>query len=250
MKGFILTLQFLTRIPINISLDVKEEDFIKGVKFFPVIGLIIGLINLLAYMLCSAVLPHTAAVILAVLSNIMITGALHIDGLADTCDGIFSARKRDRMLEIMKDSRIGTNGAVGIFFDLALRISLLLSLNEIHIVKALVISPVLSRTFMVVLMHYSVYARAEGGLGNMYIGKVGLIDTVITVIICVIISVSLLGYTGAIIIALNLLFILLYKIYITSKLGGMTGDTLGAGNEIIELLAIMIISIIERYAFI
>jgi adenosylcobinamide-GDP ribazoletransferase len=250
MKNFILTLQFLTRIPINVSLDVKEENFIKGVKFFPIVGLIIGLINLLVYMLCSAILHHNTAVILAVLSNIMITGALHIDGLADTCDGIFSARKRDRMLEIMKDSRIGTNGAVGIIFDLALRISLLLSINEVHIIKALLLSPVMSRTFMVVLMHYSVYARPEGGLGNMYIGKVGLKDTVITAITGVIISVSLLGYTGVIVIALNLFFILLYKIYITSKLGGMTGDTLGAGNEIIELSVIMIISIIERYAFI
>lgn len=250
MKRFILTLQFLTRIPINISIDVKEEDFVKGVKFFPIVGLIIGLINAFVYTVSSAAVPPSAAVILAVLSNILVTGALHIDGLADTCDGIYSARSRDRMLEIMKDSRIGTNGVVAIFFDLALRISILLSIGEVHIIRLLLLAPVLSRTFMVLLMHYSVYARAEGGLGNIFIGKVSLKDTITTVIIGVIISLLLSGYGAVIIIVFNLLLIVLYKAYITSKLGGMTGDTLGAFNEITELAVIIILTVIERYVLI
>jgi adenosylcobinamide-GDP ribazoletransferase len=247
MKSFILTLQFLTRIPINISVDVKEEDFIKGVKFFPIVGLIVGIINIIIYRLCSLIMPPQAAIVGTVLSNILITGALHIDGLADTCDGIFSSRSRDRMLEIMKDSRIGTNGAVAVFFDLALRIVLLLSINETHIIKTLIISPILSRTIMVVLMHYSVYARTEGGLGNIFIGKIGLKDTISTVIIAVIISSTLFGYKAILVMVLNLIIMIIYKSYIFKKIGGMTGDTLGAGNEISELLVILTIYLIGRY---
>lgn len=247
MKSFILTLQFLTRIPINISVDVKEEDFIKGVMFFPIVGLIVGIINIIIYRLCSLIMPPQAAIVGTVLSNILITGALHIDGLADTCDGIFSSRSRERMLEIMKDSRIGTNGAVAVFFDLALRIVLLLSINETHIIKTLIISPILSRTIMVVLMHYSVYARTEGGLGNIFIGKIGLKDTISTVIIAAIISSTLFGYKAILVMVLNLIIMIIYKSYIFKKIGGMTGDTLGAGNEISELLVILTIYLIGRY---
>lgn len=248
MKSFILTLQFLTRIPINISVDVKEEDFIKGVRFFPIVGLIIGIINTIVYMLCSLIMPPQAAIVGTVLSNILITGALHIDGLADTCDGIFSSRSRDRMLEIMKDSRIGTNGAVAIFFDLALRIVLLLSINETQIIKTLIISPILSRTIMVVLMHYSVYARTEGGLGNLFIGKIGLKDMISTVIIAIFISSALFEYKIVLVIVSNLILMIIYKSYIYQKIGGMTGDTLGAGNEISELMVILAIYLVERYA--
>lgn len=247
MKSFILMIQFLTRIPINISIDIKEENFIKGVKFFPIVGLIIGMINFLVYKAALVVLPIQIAVILAVLSNIMVTGALHLDGIADTCDGIFSARSRERMLEIMKDSRIGTNGAVAMFFDLALRIGILLSISEVHTAKAILLSPVLARTFMVILMYSSVYARSEGGLGNTFIGKVHLKDTFITAVIGIIMGVLIFGYSVGIIIGINLIVILLYKTYISSKIGGFTGDTLGASNEISEIVVFLVILILERY---
>lgn len=250
MKNFILIIQFLTRIPINISIDVKEEDFIKGVKFFPIVGLIIGIINALVYKGALLLLPSQIAIILTVLSNILITGALHIDGIADTCDGIFSARSKERMLEIMRDSRIGTNGAVAMFFDLALRIGILLSISEVQSIKVLVLSPILSRTFMVIVMYCSVYARAQGGLGNTFIGKVSFKDTLITVVIGVTLGFAILGYGVGIVIGVNLIVILLYKVYISSKIGGMTGDTLGASNEISEIVIFLVILIMERYMII
>lgn len=246
MKNFILMVQFLTRIPINVNLDVKEEDFRKGVIYFPLVGLIVGLINALTYVVIARLLSSTLAVVAVTLMNILITGAFHLDGIADTCDGIFSARKKDRMLEIMKDSQIGTNGAVAIFFDLALRIVMLYTINEAHVVKAIIVSSIIARTITVVLMRYSVYARPDGGLGNLFIGKISRNNIIITLVIGSLLSVFIMGYQVLMILAVTVLFGMLYKNYITSKIDGMTGDTLGASNELCEILVLLSVLIMER----
>ena len=246
MKNFILMVQFLTRIPINVNLDVKEEDFRKGVIYFPLVGLIVGLINALTYVVIARLLSSTLAVVAVSLMNILITGAFHLDGIADTCDGIFSARKKDRMLEIMKDSQIGTNGAVAIFFDLALRIVMLYTINEAHVVKAIIVSSIIARTITVVLMRYSVYARPDGGLGNLFIGKISRWNVIITLVIGSLLSTLIFGYEVLIILAVTVLFGMLFKNYITSKINGMTGDTLGASNELCEILVLLLVIIIER----
>ena len=125
MKIFILMIQFFTRIPINKELDIKREDFSKGIIYFPLVGLLVGCVNGLVYFMTSKVLGGWIPLIALLISNIFVTGALHLDGLADTCDGLFSARKKEKMLEIMRDSRIGTNGAIALFVSLLLKLSLI-----------------------------------------------------------------------------------------------------------------------------
>ena len=117
MRYFLITLQFLTRIPANKDLKASEEDFAKGIAYFPIVGLIIGVFNLTVLITASKVLGGVFPVICCLIAGTAITGGIHVDGLADTCDGIFSSRSRDRMLEIMRDSRIGTIGTIEILFD-------------------------------------------------------------------------------------------------------------------------------------
>ena len=122
IKRFLLTLGFMTRIPVNVDLgEVKDEDMHKGFLYYPVVGLILGLCDMAVFLLVSLILPEVFGILFAMLANLCLTGAFHLDGLSDTADGIYSARTRERMLEIMKDSRIGTNGAVAMCFDLALK---------------------------------------------------------------------------------------------------------------------------------
>ena len=122
IKRFLLTLGFMTRIPVNVNLgEVKDEDMHKGFLYYPVVGLILGLCDMAVFLLVSLILPEVFGILFAMLANLCLTGAFHLDGLSDTADGIYSARTRERMLEIMKDSRIGTNGAVAMCFDLALK---------------------------------------------------------------------------------------------------------------------------------
>ena len=111
LKQLLLMLQFFSRLPLPWQLTVTEEDFHQGILFLPLVGLLLGAVNALAYWLGAMLGGRELAALAAIVSNLWLTGAFHLDGLADTCDGIYSSRKRERMLEIMKDSRVGTNGA-------------------------------------------------------------------------------------------------------------------------------------------
>ena len=125
LDTFSLAVQLLTRIPIKKQVAVKDDTLVNGVAFWPLIGLITGAIQLGVYYLLSFIMARPAAIVLAVLTQIVINGGFHLDGLCDTADGIYSARTRERMLEIMKDSRIGTNGVIAALFDILLKITLL-----------------------------------------------------------------------------------------------------------------------------
>ena len=247
MRNFILMLQFFTRIPINIRIEVKDEDFAKGIIYFPLVGLVIGVIDAICYYLFSFIFSSLLSIIFLTLVNVLITGGLHLDGLADTCDGIFSARKKEKMLEIMRDSRLGTNGAIAIFFDLFLRIAIIASIPKEHIVLAVIVSNVISRTMIVLLCYISKYARPEGGLGNLFIGKVSKGNLIIALILGSIISILLFYYKGVLFIMLTSFFIVLFSRYITSKIDGITGDVLGASNELVELLVLTTFVVLGRY---
>lgn len=128
MKGFLLLLSFMTRIPMP-KIEYDEEKLGKSMKYFPVVGIIVGFILLffciifnfiLKNISYSAVLP--LMIIVVILTDLITTGALHLDGLADTFDGIFSYRSKHKMLEIMKDSRLGSNGALALILYFFIKI--------------------------------------------------------------------------------------------------------------------------------
>lgn len=246
MNNFVLMLQFLTRIPINHSVNVNDDSFKKGSIYFPLIGLIIGLIEVAVFISGTYLFTKLIAIILAIAANIAITGALHIDGLADTCDGIYSSRSKDRMLEIMKDSRIGVNGALAILFDLALRISILLALNTTNILLAFVVSTVVSRSMLILLARVSKYAREGKGLGTLLIGQVSLITVLLVIFEATILISIILKIFGIVIILLTALLMLVFNKYIKSKIDGMTGDTLGAAVEISEIFVLMIFVFLQK----
>jgi adenosylcobinamide-GDP ribazoletransferase len=221
------------------QLTVTEEDFHQGILFLPLVGLILGAVNALAYWLGAMLGGRELAALAAIVSNLWLTGAFHLDGLADTCDGIYSSRKRERMLEIMKDSRVGTNGACAIVLDFLLRWVGLSLLTETMAPLVLLLMPVAARSCNPLLMQ-SVYARREG-LGNLFIGKVSWPRTLASVLIG---GGLVYGITGHWLVlagfALVVLFQFLFRQYITGILGGMTGDTLGAGDECSELLLLIL----------
>jgi adenosylcobinamide-GDP ribazoletransferase len=244
MKIFILMLQFFTRIPLPVELKVKPDDFPRGVKYFPVVGLVIGGFNALLYRLLSLGLDQNLTIISVVLFNLLITGALHVDGLADTCDGFFSARSKAKMLVIMRDSRIGTNGAIAVFFDLVLRLALLGRLTDACLIKGLLIAPLIARTTILPLLMTCPPARAESGLGNLFIGKTRWQDNAVAFLVCLGVTIAVLGYRGLVIIGLNLLTIGFFRQLALAKIGGVTGDTLGAMNEVSEIVTLLTIAVI------
>jgi len=245
-KRFILLTQFLTRIPLNIKLNIKDDDFEKSTIFFPLVGLIVGVFNCLIYLAFSKISTGLFPIIAAVLANVIITGALHIDGLGDSCDGIFSARSKERILEIMRDSRVGTHGVIGIVFDFLLRIGILTSIAPDKVIYFLLISPVISRTMIVFASSISVYARKGDGLGNLFIEKVSKKRALGTVCIELIISFIFFKYISFILLISAVITTLLIRVYFYSKIDGLTGDNLGAINEVIEITTMITLLVLIR----
>jgi adenosylcobinamide-GDP ribazoletransferase len=244
MRIFILTLQFLTRIPVNRDLKATDEEFAKGVVFFPLVGLIIGAFNLVVLVAASKILGGVFPIICCLLAGTAITGGLHADGLADTCDGIFSSRTRDRMLEIMRDSRIGTNGTIAVIFDYLLRLSLLAMLSGKGLHAAVLLSPVAARTLMVLLIKTSVYARSGPGMGGLYLERQTWGAAVLAAVFGLAIILGFSGIWGIAAFGVCAILCFLYRSFIYSKLQGMTGDTLGAANELIEIAFILVFAVL------
>ena len=235
LRSFVLLLQFFTRLPLPWQIPFQEGMLSRAIIWLPLVGLVIGGINALAYMLGSVMAGPVAGVFFAMGANLFLTGAFHLDGLADTCDGIYSSRKRERMLEIMKDSRLGTNGACALLLVFLARYHGLLLLPENLLPLVIVLMPLSARACNPLLMLAS-YARKEG-LVNLFIGKITWGRALVSVGIGALLVFALTANHW--LLAAYLLLAVwqrLFTHYITGILGGMTGDTLGAGDELSEII--------------
>lgn len=243
LRRLVLLLQFFSRLPLPFQLDVTERDFAQGIIYLPLVGLVIGGINATACYVGYILAGPSVAALAAIACNLALTGAFHLDGLADTCDAIYSARSRERMLEIMKDSRIGTNGTCAIGLDFLWRYAALTALPLELALAALVTASVLARGLNPILMR-SNYARAEG-LGNLFVGKVSGARFLVSIALAGLITAAIFGEVAIIVVSTLILFNALYRRYIEQIIGGMTGDTVGAGDELTELVALMVIAILN-----
>ena len=245
MKYFILMIQFFTTIPIKTSVSVEEEDFSKGLPFFPLVGLLIGLFNYTVFYAFSFFNKELLSVISWILANIIITGGLHLDGLADTCDGLLSSRDREKMLQIMKDSRIGTNGVLAIIMDLLIKLSLMFSLPINLRPLAIISSVVLGKTIMLVLIYTTSYGRKDG-IGGLFYKGISKTNVAIGSMIGMIIILAIHSLRIIPILILCIVSMVFYRKFVINKIGGITGDTLGAANELTEILFLFYIIVFER----
>lgn len=244
IQDLALSMQFLTvlsvPVPMAASLSGEEGGKVAGERMaraawtFPLAGLLLGAILAGVNRLAVWALPSTIADLLTVGALIALTGGLHMDGLADTCDGLFSRRPKERILEIMRDSRVGSFGVIGIVMDLLARFALLGALGRAKW-PALILIPVLSRWVMVLVAWLHPYARAEGGLGKAFTEYIGARETVLASVMAMLLAPALLGWTGLILAGVAVLLALGAGRWIAGKIGGMTGDTFGAINELAEL---------------
>ena len=169
MRDFITCLEFLTRVRFSKRTDWRDEDFSRSVPYFPLVGLVIGfLLAAVNYSLFYIETPLFLRVTLLLLAEIIITGGLMYDGFMDTADGVFSARSRERMLEIMKDSHVGSNAVLAIIILLLLKIAAYLELSGETLTWVLLTMSVATRTFMVVFIVNFPYARKRRNRAYVY----------------------------------------------------------------------------------
>lgn len=242
-KLFWAMLSFITRLPVpgRWSQGLDFEHYSRGIVTFPLIGLLLGAISGLVFMAFHAWCGIPLAALFSVLALALMTGGFHLDGLADTCDGVFSARSRERMLEIMRDSRLGTHGGLALIFVLLAKVLVIseLALRGTSLLAALAAACAVGRGTAVLMMYHHRYAREEG-LGNVFIGKITGRQTCVTLGLAVILTAVLLpGMHGVAAMIVTMVVIFILGQLLKRTLGGQTGDTLGAAIEIGELVFLL-----------
>jgi adenosylcobinamide-GDP ribazoletransferase len=245
LKAFILGLQFLTRLPINIRIDFNKNNLSKTPIFFPIIGMIIGGISGGIYYLLSF-LNNDIAALGAVLSLVLVTGGLHIDGLSDTTDGFFSSRPREKILEIMKDSRVGAFGVISIVFDIMFKYVLLKNMTVQMAVPALVLSCAIGRTMITMLFSFGKSAR-PGGMGEIFMNKNSKIYFVFTLVILIMFGVFIGKYAFVVAFLSAIIFSLCFMKYSYKVIGGVTGDVYGANCELSEIVSLIAFLVVMRW---
>ncbi len=243
MKPFLIALQFLTIFPVRLQGEIKKEYYGRALAYFPAVGLLIGL-ALSAGAFVFSFLPALVKAALILLISFIITGGLHLDGFADTCDGLLSNKPREETLKIMRDSHIGTMGVAAVALLLLLKFSTLANIPDALLGQALILMAVFSRWIQVLACFGSSYAREEGK-ATYFIEYASEKELFIGLLFTLILFYLFLGLKGLIVFFSSLIFAFLFFRWIKRKIGGMTGDTIGALNEIAEagvLFCILILS--------
>ena len=245
IKSLILYFQFFTQIPIPIGVDNPTEKMRTGIKYFSFFGLLVGIIEGLIFLISTQVMSLTMAWLVVLFADIILTGGFHLDAVADMADGLFSSRKKERMLEIMKDSRVGSNGVlVLIFYYLICFVSFFEIASSLDIKTGiyLVISFNLIGKMSISLLFYNMTYSGSNpkGLGTVFIG-VKLIDILIAQIVGLVILFLMFDYQCLIVYLAVFLFVLLYKKFVYKKIDGLNGDTLGAASPLSQIVFMLFI---------
>jgi adenosylcobinamide-GDP ribazoletransferase len=231
MRGFFSALAFLTVIPIPDALKSRlEGGMFAG---YPAAGLFIGALLSLAYLAAGRVFPPSVAAVALIAASLLLTGALHLDGLADCADAFYGKRDRASVLRILKDPRIGTMGGGAIGLSLLSRYAALGSLPSSFILVGLPLISTFSRTVVLCAMRLLPYARNEAGIfpsRPVITPRLLALAVLVSVALTVLLPIPLL----AAVLALVLFWRLSWK-----KIGGYTGDVLGASIEIAEIVSLV-----------
>jgi adenosylcobinamide-GDP ribazoletransferase len=240
---FLLAFQFLTILPIRISGTVRDKDLAGSMCYYPLVGAALGVLGAGLYEGALRLFSPAVAIVSAVVGLILFSGALHVDGFADMCDGFYGHRDRDQILAIMKDSHIGAMAAIGVVCLLALKIAFLGSLDVHRAMWGLILAPTLGRWSMVLLCATSTYARPKGGAASAYIGQLNDWTMGIATLLCTAIAYLLFRFRGLGVMVVAAGFTWAFRRYTERRIGGMTGDTLGACNELVEVLVLAVLSV-------
>jgi adenosylcobinamide-GDP ribazoletransferase len=193
IRRFILMMQFLTTLPVKVNVQAGREDFGKGLAMAPLVGLVIGALMAGFNYLIAMLFPPLVAAVLTMAVYILLTGGLHMDGLGDTADGIFSNRPAERILEIMKDSRVGTNAVIALVLIILADISLIASFEKSEITVVLLLMPVAGRIGSLVGAGTSRYAGKSDSPGRWSVEYCGRMEIIIGLALYIIIIIAAMG---------------------------------------------------------
>ena len=240
MKSFLAAIRFLTIVPVPGTWGTTEEDLRACIPWFPVVGLLLGMLAAAAaWGLGHGCPPLLLAALMPVLL-LGFSGALHMDGLSDTADGFLSSRPRERILEIMKDSHVGAMGVIAIVCVLLLKFAAIASLPAERVWQTVLLMPLAGRCAIVLNMVLLSSAR-PGGLGALFSSKRPWLSCIWAILLLFGVAWQLLHLRGIVAGAVVLLIATLFAYYCRRKIGGSTGDTFGAVCEITEMVPAIVL---------
>lgn len=232
---------FLTVVPSPFARkrQVGRVELGRSLPAFPLVGLILGALSAGVYFGMTRVLPSPLAVLSVLVFITLMTRGLHLDGLADTLDGL-QGKNREEAFRIMNDSTIGAFGAVGLTFLLGFKTVSLISLSSSEAQSALLVTPLLGRTVFVTLMVFFPSARPGQGLADSFISNAGKKEWIYSLLIAVPVVFLIANWKGLGISALIIGFSFLAGYFFRRRLGGVTGDIVGGTGEVCEALALVL----------
>ena len=243
---FRVALMFFSRIPVGTIENFQEEDLNKATKFFPWVGYIIAGMQAIVFVVLAQFFPIDISVIFSMIFSVLLTGAFHEDGLADVCDGFGGAFSKERKLEIMKDSRLGTYGAVGIWFLFTTKFLFLCKFHLSMTPFCMIISGVLGRLLSVSLIRFSTYSRVDASSKSKPLGtKMTLSEylfalfSIIPLLFMPIIQKGVLYLIPVLIVSY-----VFFHWWGKKQIDGFTGDYLGFTEQCGEIIILLTLSLV------
>ena len=251
LNYFLLALAFFTRIPIPASTPYSAERLNHASRYFAAVGLIIGLICGGTLWIFTMLLPSSSAIVISMVFGLLLTGAFHEDGLADMCDGLGGGLDRERKLVIMKDSRIGSYGAITLIMALLLKFTLLQGLAGSGVstaVLALLVMHPLSRALSGSLIFDMSYVRdEETGKSKPLANNQQPSDLLCLLATAALLLLLLSPLAASLLILLLFAFRQSFRRWLQGHIGGYTGDCLGAAQQLSELLGYLLFAALQYH---
>jgi len=233
LKSFLYALYQLTRFPLP-PLSFDERACGRSTMYFPAAGLFLGVVLAFLVWVVNFIFPVQVQSAILVVGMVVLTGGIHLDGFMDSIDGLLSGRPGERKLEIMRDSRVGAFGVIGVVCLLLLKYNLFLVIPVKTLLKLLPVVPALSRWCMTLAITFFPYARQEG-LGKVFVYYTGTKELFWSTAVAAVVTGAFLGLQGIWLMVSGGFLTYLLGRKITSELGGLTGDIYGLINELLEV---------------
>lgn len=241
--GFFFALRFLTIFPIPLLREGDAREIGRSVVSFPLVGLVLGFLLLGLGELFDLFLPLSLTNVLLVAAGVILTGALHLDGWIDTCDGAFIRSTPEERLRVMADSRVGSFGVAGACLLLLTKYLALAAVPDEVRKPALVMMPLASRWAVVCAIGLFRYAR-DSGTGTAFKAQVGRGMILAATLVTLLLSAMLAGFSGLALMGSVWLLLLAIAGLLAYRLGGLTGDGYGAINEVTEVLSLVLLPLL------
>ncbi len=238
LELLLIAIGFFTRIPVPNTLDFSQQKLNRAGRYFSLVGWIVGIVCALAYWLLSQLLPNDLAILGSMVVSLLLTGCFHEDGLADTCDGFGGGWGKQRKLTIMKDSHLGTYGAVAIWVILTVKYLALTHCEAV--ITSLLVAHVSSRSLVTLIIYNTVYVSdRETAKVKPLAESLTARDLTVNLLIASFSLLLVIDIAWLLLIVLAAVYFFLRALYL-KQIGGFTGDTLGAAQQISEVFVYLV----------